>query len=222
MLEELKQRVYEANMQLPAHGLVTFTWGNVSEIDRESGYFAIKPSGVDYDKLTPDDMVIMDSFPIPVCLPARNDKVRSFRDQATVAYNPSKKIWFYGFKAHMLVTLSGFIVNYGVTPASVHDRQVAEDLLENTTFPVVLADLGYLSKVLKQHLTRKGYCFWTPLRRNMVKAKQHNHWRLKAERRTIETRFSVLCSEFDVERSLARSLKGLEQTIFAYNLGFFY
>ena len=45
MLEELKQRVYEANMQLPAHGLVTFTWKNVSEIDRESGYFAIKPSG---------------------------------------------------------------------------------------------------------------------------------------------------------------------------------
>lgn len=51
MLEELKQRVYEANMQLPAHGLVTFTWGNVSEIDRETGYFAIKPSGVPYEKL---------------------------------------------------------------------------------------------------------------------------------------------------------------------------
>lgn len=60
MLEELKKRVYEANMLLPKHGLVTFTWGNVSEIDRETGYFAIKPSGVDYDKLCPDDMVIMD------------------------------------------------------------------------------------------------------------------------------------------------------------------
>ena len=60
MLEELKKRVYEANMLLPKHGLVTFTWGNVSEIDRETGYFAIKPSGVEYDKLTPDDMVIMD------------------------------------------------------------------------------------------------------------------------------------------------------------------
>ena len=42
------------------YGLVTFTWGNVSQIDRETGYFAIKPSGVDYDKLTPEDMVIMD------------------------------------------------------------------------------------------------------------------------------------------------------------------
>lgn len=60
MLEELKKRVYKANMLLPKHNLVTFTWGNVSEIDRETGLFAIKPSGVDYDKLTPDDMVIMD------------------------------------------------------------------------------------------------------------------------------------------------------------------
>ena len=60
MLEELKKRVYEANMLLPKYGLVTFTWGNVSEIDRESGLFAIKPSGVDYDKLTPEDMVIVD------------------------------------------------------------------------------------------------------------------------------------------------------------------
>ncbi|MBO4899250.1 MAG: L-ribulose-5-phosphate 4-epimerase [Lachnospiraceae bacterium] len=60
MLEELKKRVYEANMLLPKYGLVTFTWGNVSEIDAERKVFAIKPSGVEYDKLTPDDMVLVD------------------------------------------------------------------------------------------------------------------------------------------------------------------
>ena len=60
MLEELKKQVYEANMELPRRGLITYTWGNVSGIGRESGYFVIKPSGVDYDKLTPDDMVVMD------------------------------------------------------------------------------------------------------------------------------------------------------------------
>ena len=60
MLEELKQRVYEANLLLPRYGLVTFTWGNASEIDRETGIFAIKPSGVDYDKLKPEDMVLVD------------------------------------------------------------------------------------------------------------------------------------------------------------------
>lgn len=60
MLEEIKKKVYLANMQLPAHKLVTFTWGNVSGIDRESGIMAIKPSGVEYDVLTPDDIVLVD------------------------------------------------------------------------------------------------------------------------------------------------------------------
>ena len=60
MLEELKKQVYEANMELPRYGLVTFTWGNVSGIDKETGLFIIKPSGIDYDKLTPEDMVVMD------------------------------------------------------------------------------------------------------------------------------------------------------------------
>lgn len=59
MLEELKQQVYEANMLLPEYKLITFTWGNVSGIDREKGLIAIKPSGVEYDKLKPEDMVIV-------------------------------------------------------------------------------------------------------------------------------------------------------------------
>ena len=59
MLENLKEEVYLANMKLPKHGLVTFTWGNVSGIDRESRLIVIKPSGVEYDKLTPEDMVVV-------------------------------------------------------------------------------------------------------------------------------------------------------------------
>jgi L-ribulose-5-phosphate 4-epimerase len=60
MYETLKKEVYEANMLLPKYGLVTFTWGNVSGIDREKGVFAIKPSGVEYERLRAEDMVIMD------------------------------------------------------------------------------------------------------------------------------------------------------------------
>lgn len=60
MLEDLKRQVYEANMELPKRGLVTYTWGNVSGIDREAGLFVIKPSGVEYDELRPEDMVVMD------------------------------------------------------------------------------------------------------------------------------------------------------------------
>ncbi|WP_413530190.1 L-ribulose-5-phosphate 4-epimerase [Rahnella inusitata] len=60
MLEELKQQVLAANLALPAHHLVTFTWGNVSAIDREKDLVVIKPSGVDYTAMTADDMVVVD------------------------------------------------------------------------------------------------------------------------------------------------------------------
>lgn len=60
MFSELKQRVLEANLKLPAYGLVTFTWGNVSEIDREHGVIAIKPSGVEYSNMRAEDIVIVD------------------------------------------------------------------------------------------------------------------------------------------------------------------
>ena len=59
MLEQLKQAVYEANMELPRRGLVTYTWGNVSGIDRESGLVVIKPSGVEYEDLKPEDLVVL-------------------------------------------------------------------------------------------------------------------------------------------------------------------
>ena len=59
MLEELKKIVCEANLELPKYGLVTFTWGNVSGVDREKGLMVIKPSGVEYDGMTPEDMVVV-------------------------------------------------------------------------------------------------------------------------------------------------------------------
>ncbi len=59
MLEELKKIVCKANLELPKYGLVTFTWGNVSGVDREKGLMVIKPSGVEYDNMTPDDMVVV-------------------------------------------------------------------------------------------------------------------------------------------------------------------
>ncbi len=59
-IKELKQRVLEANLLLPKYGLVTFTWGNVSQFDRETGLVAIKPSGVEYDTMTAEDIVVLD------------------------------------------------------------------------------------------------------------------------------------------------------------------
>ena len=59
MLEQLKKEVLEANLLLPKYNLVTFTWGNVSGIDREKGLIVIKPSGVEYDGMTAEDMVVV-------------------------------------------------------------------------------------------------------------------------------------------------------------------
>lgn len=60
MFEDLKRSVFEANLKLPTYGLVTFTWGNVSGIDRARGLMVIKPSGVEYDVMKPEDMVVVD------------------------------------------------------------------------------------------------------------------------------------------------------------------
>ncbi|WP_411337742.1 L-ribulose-5-phosphate 4-epimerase [Ruminococcus gauvreauii] len=60
MLEELKEKVWEANMLLPKYALITFTWGNVSGIDRSRGLVVIKPSGVAYENMKPEDMVVVD------------------------------------------------------------------------------------------------------------------------------------------------------------------
>ncbi len=60
MLEELKQQVFESNLLLPKHGLVTFTWGNVSGVDRDKGLMVIKPSGVEYETMKREDMVVVD------------------------------------------------------------------------------------------------------------------------------------------------------------------
>jgi len=62
MLEKLKEEVYRANLDLVEHGLVIFTWGNVSGIDRERGLVVIKPSGVSYDEMRPEDMVVMNLY----------------------------------------------------------------------------------------------------------------------------------------------------------------
>ena len=60
MLEQLKEQVCKANLLLPKYNLVTFTWGNVSGVDREKGLMVIKPSGVEYDEMKPSDMVVVD------------------------------------------------------------------------------------------------------------------------------------------------------------------
>ncbi|HEL2678297.1 TPA: IS982 family transposase [Streptococcus suis] len=177
------------------------------------------------EMLPSDKLAIIDSFPLPLCQPVRNHRATIFKGLADIGYNASKHLWFYGFKVHMLVTLSGYILNYVVTPASVHDIKVVYELLEGCKQSVILGDLGYLSSELKKYLEQEGYHLWMPFRKNMTGAEEHNNWKVMTMRRTIETRFSELCRLFDIEHTLARSLAGLqlrmEQIILAHNLRYF-
>ena len=95
------------------------------------------------EMLPSDRLAIIDSFPLPLCQPVRNHRATIFKGLADIGYNASKHLWFYGFKVHMLVTLSGYILNYVVTPASVHDIKVVYELLEGCKQSVILGDLGY-------------------------------------------------------------------------------
>ena len=177
------------------------------------------------DQISSDTIAIVDSSPLPLCQSVRNHRASIFEGVADIGYNASKHLWFYGFKVHMLVTLSGYILNYIVTSASVHDIKAVEDLLEGCQQSVILADLGDLSQALKDRLKQRGYHLWTPLRQNMGSASQHNNGRLLAMRRTIETRFSELCALFDMEHTFARGVAGLqlriEQILLAYHLSYF-
>lgn len=134
MLEELKEKVYLANMELPKRGLVTYTWGNVSGIDRKEGLFVIKPSGVDYDVLRPEDMVVIDM---------QGNRVEG-------KLNPSTDM-----KTHMVLynefpEIGGIVHTH--SPYAVAWAQAGEDL---PCYGTTHADYFYGSVPCARHLTQK-------------------------------------------------------------------
>ena len=175
---------------------------------------------------TAGEFLIIDSFPVPVCQPIRNYRVKIFRGIADIGYKATKKIYYYGFKVHALVSDDGYVLDYAVTRASVHDAKETTELMINA-HPInhyLLGDEGYLGKDLAAELKGMGYVLWTPYRRNMECAKKHNDHQLMAIRRTIESDFSLL-SYYNAENNRARSLAGFQQrleiAILAYNMAYY-
>ena len=171
------------------------------------------------------DILIIDSFPVPVCQPIRNRRVKIFRGYADIGYKATKKIYYYGFKVHAIVSDDGYLLDYIVTKASVHDAKETVELITNAPPDnrYLLGDEGYLGKNLHQRLEQMGYTLWTPYRKNMKNAQKHNKHYLMALRRTIESDFSLL-SYYNAENNRARSLAGfqerLEVAILAYNMAY--
>ena len=133
MLEKLKEQVYLANMELPKRGLVTYTWGNVSGIDREKGLFVIKPSGVDYDLLKPDDMVVMD---------LQGNKVEG-------ELNPSSDTKTHLVLYNAFPSIGGIVHTH--SPYAVAWAQAGEDL---PCYGTTHADSFYGSVPCARHLTQ--------------------------------------------------------------------
>ena len=171
------------------------------------------------------DILIIDSVPVPVCQPIRNRRAKIFRGYADIGYKATKKIYYYGFKVHAIVSDDGYLLDYIVTKASVHDAKETVELITNAhpDNRYLLGDEGYLGKNLHQRLEQMGYTLWTPYRKNMKNAQKHNKHYLIALRRTIESDFSLL-SYYNAENNRARSLAGfqerLEVAILAYNMAY--
>ena len=133
MLEELKKKVYEANMELPRRNLVTYTWGNVSGIDRERSLFVIKPSGVEYDELKPEDLVVLD-------LEGR---------QVEGALNPSSDAKTHLVLYNAFPDIGGIVHTH--SPHAVAWAQAGEDI---PCFGTTHADYFYGSIPCARHLTQ--------------------------------------------------------------------
>lgn len=170
-----------------------------------------------------DQYMIIDSLPMPLCQPIRNRRAKVFEGTANIGYNSTKKFYYYGFKGH--VSQDGYVLGYVITKASIHDAKEAEELILSTRTEghFILGDEGYIGKRLHDALKIDGYIQWTPYRKNMKGAKQHNKRELMAIRRTIESVFSVL-KYYEIENILARSVDGFQQTVeiivLTYNISY--
>ena len=148
---------------------------------------------------------------------------KSFRyEGATYGHNPSKKQTYFGYKAHVKTTTSGFILSYEVTPANVDDRVALPDIVDERD-RVIFADKGYVSKELEKNLKEQGQMLLALKRKNAKEnfSKELRQLIFKIRRR-IETTFSQLTCQLNTERVLAKSFYGLKTRLMskflAYNI----
>lgn len=128
---------------------------------------------------------------------------------------------YYGFKGSFEVGNNGMILAYTITKASLHDIKMVNTLLDQYPSPKALADVGYLSKPLREALRKRLIDLWTPVRKNM-KQPATNQRLMNRLRRRIETTFSQINELFDIEDFHVWSLTGfqsrLEQCLLVHNL----
>lgn len=152
---------------------------------------------------------IIDSFPCALCKPIRNCRAKLLESVANIGFNATKQIHYYGIKFSVVVGNNGFPINYVVTPASIHDNQIAYELLTSSPFSIVYADKGYVDQPLKEKLLMCGIKLITQLRENMSNYSKFENYKIWRLRKPIETVFSSL-EQFGIEDLRCRNLYALK------------
>ena len=171
--------------------------------------------------------LIVDSMPIPVCEFGRAHFTKCFKGLAGYGYCASKKKTYYGFKLHALVSFDGFITNIALTPAHIDDREALWELSPHNSDAIVLADKGYIGDSLAETLKNQGEMKLMALKRSNSKTpypKSIRNW-ISKHRRRIETTFSQLVGQLNMDEVLAKSKSGLiariNTKLLMHNLAYF-
>ncbi|MDU2236826.1 MAG: IS982 family transposase [Fusobacterium periodonticum] len=174
-----------------------------------------------------DQVRIVDSMPIPVCAFGRAHFHKSFKPEAAYGRCASKKETYYGFKLHAVITLDGYISDFILTSADTDDRVAIWDLTAVAPFATIIGDKGYIGESLALDLKSEKHISLITIKRANSKVKASKPFRqiiFKARRR-IETSFSQLSGQLNIQRVLAKSMWGLvsriSNKILAHNLCFF-
>ena len=173
-----------------------------------------------------DDIRIIDSMPIPVCKFGRAYFNKSFKDISTYSYCASKKETYFGLKLHALVTKDGFITDFLLTSANIDDRDAVFELVQANSCIKILADKGYIGDQLKTSLAKEKEILLLSLKRKNSKTPLEKQLRnaVSKTRRRVETSFSQLAEQFNINRVLAKTKCGLmlriTLKILAHNLSF--
>ncbi|MBD2179269.1 IS982 family transposase [Pseudanabaena sp. FACHB-1998] len=153
-----------------------------------------------------DDLHLIDSVPIPLCYLARASRCRSFEDTADYGYCAAKDMYYYGFHGHILISGSGVITQFALTPANGDERETLWDLVSNI-HGFLIGDKGYLSQPLKQELQTFAIDLQTPLRSNMQDSRLRWWVRLIVKvRRLIETVIGQLVARFHLDKVWTRDI----------------
>ncbi|MEB8418492.1 transposase [Enterococcus casseliflavus] len=109
---------------------------------------------------------VIDSMPVPLCATIRNRHTQLFKGTADIGFNVTKQLFYYGLKLSLSINHKGFPIGYVVLAASIHDINMALELVNQAPTPQVLSDKGYLSQDLKRYFSERGIDFWTPRKSN--------------------------------------------------------